>query len=114
MSICNPGRSPVECEGADDVMITARGSPPPIKRLFVSVKSALAITDLGTTKLYELINEGIVQSIKVGKKRLILLASLERLATPCEPTQTTENPTARATAARRSKRTKLAAGREAS
>jgi hypothetical protein len=49
------------------------------KPLYVTVATAKKITDLGNTKLYELIGSRVLQSIKVGKRRLIVYSSLEDL-----------------------------------
>jgi excisionase family DNA binding protein len=51
----------------------------PIKPLAVTVPIALHITGLGRTMLYRLINDGTIETITVGRRRLINFASLERL-----------------------------------
>jgi excisionase family DNA binding protein len=86
---------------------TNRRVPAP-KPLTVSVKNAEKLTDLGHTKIYELLGDGTIESVKVGNKRLIVFASLERLTTPSKQNEALENPTARATAARVAKRAKTA------
>ncbi len=53
----------------------------PPKPLAVTISVALSITGIGRTKLYQLVNEGTIKSIKIGRRRLINYASLERLAT---------------------------------
>lgn len=45
----------------------------------VSVKQAKAITSLGHTKVYELIGTGELQTVKVGRRRLVRLDSIRRL-----------------------------------
>ena len=48
-------------------------------RLAVTVKVASQMISLGCTKLYELIASGELKSVRVGKRRLIPIAELERL-----------------------------------
>jgi excisionase family DNA binding protein len=116
MSIRSTGLSPDERKGAPgEAIATARGPPPALKPLTVTVKTARQITGLGNTTIYELIGDGTIESLKIGNKRLILFASLERLATPTRSTETPENPAARATEARLAKRARSAVdGRGAS
>lgn len=49
------------------------------KPLAVTVSIALNLTGIGRTKLYQLIDNGAVESIMIGRRRLINYASLERL-----------------------------------
>ncbi len=49
--------------------------------LTVTVATALRLTGLGRTKLYELIAERRVETVKVGRRRLVSVASIERLLT---------------------------------
>ena len=51
-----------------------------IKPITVTVPTALAITGLGRTKLYELIATGRLKAVKVDGRRLVTYASLEQLA----------------------------------
>ena len=53
-----------------------------LKPVAVSVRTAGHLSGLGRTRLYELINEGRIASVSVGRRRLISLASLEELLTP--------------------------------
>ena len=46
---------------------------------WVSVNTAERVTDLGKTKLYELIRDKVIESRKVGKRRLLRLQSLRNL-----------------------------------
>jgi excisionase family DNA binding protein len=48
--------------------------------LLVTVPTALAITGIGRTKLYELINEGTIKIVRVGRRTLVNYKSLEALA----------------------------------
>ncbi len=50
-----------------------------LEPIFVSVKTACRLIGLGPTKLYELLNVGAIDSIKVGGKRLVVYRSLKRL-----------------------------------
>ncbi len=53
--------------------------PPAHKPLTVTVPTALALTGIGRTKLYALIAEGRVKTVKVGSRTLVSYASLEAL-----------------------------------
>lgn len=48
--------------------------------LTISVADARDALGLGTTKLYQLINEGQLDTVKIGRRRLVKVASLRRLA----------------------------------
>ena len=56
--------------------------PPYIRKQALAVKDTLSIASIGRTKLYELLNDGTLKSVKVGRKRLILRDSLDALLTP--------------------------------
>jgi len=47
--------------------------------LTVTVAGARAVLGLGTTKLYELISEGKLQTIKVGRRTLVKTDSIRAL-----------------------------------
>ena len=47
--------------------------------IFVSVREACEIINLGKTKFYELLNEGRVESTRIGTRRLIVLRSVIEL-----------------------------------
>jgi excisionase family DNA binding protein len=49
-----------------------------------SVKEAMQASGLGRTKLYELMDAGKLQSVKIGERRLINWKSLEKLLTPAQ------------------------------
>jgi len=51
-----------------------------LKPLTVTVETALRISGLGRTKLYELINAGTIKTVTVGRRRLVVYSSLEALA----------------------------------
>lgn len=48
--------------------------------LYVSIAEACRITSLSKSSIYSLMAEGKIDYIKVGKRRLIVRASLEQLA----------------------------------
>ncbi|MEM8697024.1 MAG: helix-turn-helix domain-containing protein [Pseudomonadota bacterium] len=45
----------------------------------ISVSGAAKALGLGRTSIYELINEGRLETIKIGRRRLIKTASIRRL-----------------------------------
>jgi excisionase family DNA binding protein len=45
----------------------------------VSVADAAKMIGLGLTKTYDLINAGALQSVKVGRRRLVRVASIRHL-----------------------------------
>jgi excisionase family DNA binding protein len=49
------------------------------KPLAVSVKRGRELLDIGNTKIWEMINDGQLKSIKLGGKRLIIYSSIESL-----------------------------------
>ena len=51
----------------------------PEKRVWVTPKEAIRISGIKRTRLYELINDRTIKSIKLGGKRLISYASIEGL-----------------------------------
>ena len=51
-----------------------------LKPITITVENALRVSGLGRTKLYELINKGTIKTITVGRRRLVVYASLEALA----------------------------------
>jgi excisionase family DNA binding protein len=46
--------------------------------LAVSVARACELSSLGQTKIYELIGNGEIETITIGRKRLVIYASLEK------------------------------------
>jgi excisionase family DNA binding protein len=50
-------------------------------RITTSVADARLSLGIGNTKLYELINSGDLDTIRVGRRRLITVASIERFVT---------------------------------
>jgi excisionase family DNA binding protein len=55
---------------------------PPLKPITVTVATALSLTGLGRTKLYALIKEGRIRTISIGRRTLVVYASLEELIAP--------------------------------
>jgi hypothetical protein len=51
----------------------------PLKPLTVTVKVAREVIGTGATKMWELIREGEVETIKIGRRTLVIFASLENL-----------------------------------
>jgi excisionase family DNA binding protein len=49
------------------------------KPVWVSVKDATRLSGIGRTKLYELLNANAIASVKIRRKRLVSLASIEAL-----------------------------------
>lgn len=49
------------------------------KPLMVSVRRAGQLLDLGKTKIFELIDDGRLKSVKLDRKRLIFYSSIEAL-----------------------------------
>lgn len=45
----------------------------------VTIDGAKKATGLGVTKLYELINEGKLQTVKVGRRTLVKVASIRAM-----------------------------------
>ncbi len=50
-----------------------------IKPLSVRISAAVKMTGIGRSKIYELIQEGAIDIVKIGSSTLIPVASLERL-----------------------------------
>ena len=48
-------------------------------QITTTVKDACAMSGIGRTKLNELIGSGQIESVKIGKRRLVKVESLKRL-----------------------------------
>jgi hypothetical protein len=59
--------------------VIERDVPQSMKPLAVSVKTACRLLEIGSTKMWALIKEGRVQTAVLGRKRLVIYGSLERL-----------------------------------
>jgi excisionase family DNA binding protein len=55
------------------------------KPLSVTVDDACQLSGLGRTLLYDLIREGRLQSATIGRRRLVIFASLEALIGTSKP-----------------------------
>jgi hypothetical protein len=53
-----------------------------LKPITVTVPEAKRLSGLGQTKLWELIGNGTLETVSVGRRRLVVFASLCRLLTP--------------------------------
>ena len=56
-----------------------------IQPKWIKPKRASAVYGLGITKLYDLLNQGLLETKKIGASRLIRVASLDRLFADPEP-----------------------------
>ena len=52
---------------------------PPVEPICVRVNDAARMIGVGRTKLYELIADGEVETVKLGKSTRVITASLHRL-----------------------------------
>lgn len=52
----------------------------PASKLFASTEETCEITALGRTTVYQLLNEGVLRSVKVGRRRLVVIESIRALA----------------------------------
>ena len=76
---------------ADIIQPAAQPTPPPIPvpkivvtqqpvPLLVSVKEARRLIGVGNTRIYDLINDGSLETVRIGKRRMIRYSSLQRIA----------------------------------
>lgn len=63
-------------QGAEACVDTHRARDSPI---CVRVPRAMAMLDIGKTKLYELVGSGDLEAIRIGRRTLILQASIDAL-----------------------------------
>jgi excisionase family DNA binding protein len=52
---------------------------PPLDPLYVRPKQAAALLGIGLTRVYELLHDGTLDSLLIGRSRLISFASIKRL-----------------------------------
>lgn len=57
------------------------GTLTPRHPLTVTVKVALAMISIGRTRFYELVAAGQITTVKIGRRRLVHVGSLQRLVT---------------------------------
>lgn len=50
-----------------------------LEPLAVSIADSCHISSLGRTSIYDLLNSGKLESVKIGRRRLVKLASLQAL-----------------------------------
>lgn len=66
--------------------IQRNGTPCPYvtdaKPISVTVRAARDLTGLGNTTLWKLIGDGTLATVRVGRRRLILFKSIEKLIEP--------------------------------
>jgi excisionase family DNA binding protein len=62
-----------------EVIMTETAS---LKPITVTVATAFAVTGLGRTKFYELVKAGRIRTVAIGRRTLVVYASLEELAAP--------------------------------
>lgn len=51
-----------------------------LKPITVTIETAIALSSIKRTKLYQLINEGRLKTVTIGRRRLVVFSSLEELA----------------------------------
>lgn len=59
--------------------VVEAGAIPFTQRLSCTIAEACAVTGLGRTKLYELIGDGHLATTTVGRRRLVMVRSLQSL-----------------------------------
>jgi excisionase family DNA binding protein len=59
--------------------IPAATTTQPPTPLLVSVKEARRLIGVGNTRIYDLINAGTLETIRIGKRRMIRYSSLQKL-----------------------------------
>jgi excisionase family DNA binding protein len=52
---------------------------PFIERMTCTIEEACAVSGLGRSRLYELLADGRLEAVKIGKRRLIKIQSLKKL-----------------------------------
>lgn len=76
--IMRSGRARAESKTPDELRVGSAVTDNQITPISVRVKTAMRLTGLSRSKLYELIASGEVESAKVGYSRLIIFASLHK------------------------------------
>ncbi len=57
-------------------------APLPFEPMTVRIPTAIQLTGIGRSKLYQLIAAGEIETVKIGASTLITVASLRRLTQP--------------------------------
>lgn len=81
-----PGKSPARAIALSNAVTLERhgarsrteGRVPFLQRLTCTINDACAATGLGRTKLYEFIGEGLIETTRAGRRRLIIVSSLSK------------------------------------
>lgn len=55
--------------------------PPTTTPLFVSIKEAARLLNLSRSRIYELMDQGLIESTRIGRRRVIPLDALHDFAT---------------------------------
>ena len=95
MSVHSTGLSKYELRGPQRI---GHNKGPPLDPLTLTVAEVQRLTGLGLTTIWKLIAKKQLESVLVGRRRLIVYASLRRLLTPNDDNQVTQE---RSAAARR-------------
>jgi len=56
--------------------------PLPIEPMTVRISTAIKLTGIGRSKIYELIKAGQIETVKIGASTLLTVESLRRLVLP--------------------------------
>lgn len=68
------------------------------KPLWIDMKNAMRISGIKRTTIYRLFSEGRLKTIKVGRRRLVSIKSIEQLGSDHEEDYSNSNPRKRANA----------------
>ena len=77
MSIHSTGLSRREISHPQKALVAAREAP--LEPLYVRPKEACRLLGIGLTRLYQLLNDRTLESILIGRTRLITMVSIKRL-----------------------------------
>ncbi len=82
--IAEQKRATLEVLGHHTLASKQANAVPFAQRLSCTISEACAATGLGRTKLYELIGAGCVDTMLVGRRRLVIVKSLLHLIGPAQ------------------------------
>ena len=57
------------------------------EKIGCSVEEACAVLGVGTTMAYEMLNNGILESFQIGRRRIVKVSSILRVAGEAKPTE---------------------------